>query len=319
MKCQLPSSDLFWPSSSCAGRHPNQIPSGISGSSSSAYPHFWPPSLPGTLPASAHPRSPQWGEVSEQQGVHFSRHELDASILEELNGVLGVMRACQIRPEEVVAFRVVLIKKGNESLDNTVLPVHFAIDVAVFWQEEWLRVASLADRYPHQQLLGELLLGLEFHTWWRVLLVLGVKEGVSRHLVSLESKIRLIIHDELNGRRGRAEIANELSACCLLPLFQLWAKLRTPDSLVRLHASFPQDPADIRPVNIHFLSKFPRGDTLLVTCGLNELGLLSLRHLHSWSSTSWLPLGGVVPLHRCTGPVDGGPGHSHLQKMFHSI
>ena len=50
MKCQLPSSDLS--SSSCAGRHPSQIPSGISGSSSSAYSHFWPPSLPGTLPAS---------------------------------------------------------------------------------------------------------------------------------------------------------------------------------------------------------------------------------------------------------------------------
>ena len=185
------------------------------------------------------PKVLKGGEFSEQQGVHFSRHELDASILEELNGVLGVMRACQIRPEEVVAFRVVLVKKGNESVDDTVLPVRFAIDVAVFWQEEWLRVASLADRYPHQQLLGELLLGLEFHTWWRVLLVLGVKEGVSRHLVSLESKIRLIIHDELNGRRGQAEIANELSACCLLPLFQLCAKLRTPDSLVRLHASLP--------------------------------------------------------------------------------
>ena len=52
MKCQLPSSDLPWPSSSCATRHPSQIPSGISGSSSSAYSHFWPPSLAGTLPAS---------------------------------------------------------------------------------------------------------------------------------------------------------------------------------------------------------------------------------------------------------------------------
>ena len=61
VKCQLPSSDLSWPSSSCAGRHPSQIPSGISGSSSSAYPHFWPPSLPGTLSASAHPRSPLMG------------------------------------------------------------------------------------------------------------------------------------------------------------------------------------------------------------------------------------------------------------------
>ena len=141
--------DLYCPSSSCAGRHPSQIPFGISGSSSSAYPHYWPPRLPGTLPASAHPRSPQWGEVSEQQWAHFSRHQVDASILEELNGALGVMRACQIRPEEVVAFRVVLIKKGSDSVDDTLFPVRFAIDVAVFWQEEWLRVGSLADRYPH--------------------------------------------------------------------------------------------------------------------------------------------------------------------------
>ena len=109
-----------------------------------------------------------------------------------------------------------------------------------------------------------------------------------------------------------------LSTIHLLPLFQLWPKLRTSDSRVRLNSSLPHNFVDKGPVSIHLFSQFHWGDSLLVPDGLDELVPLLFWHLYCSSSAFCLSFCGFSCLYALAHSVNGGPGQSDLHKISYN-
>ena len=86
------------------------------------------------------------------------------------------------------------INKRLQSGSYTLLPVNLSIAGKSTLVEEHSSMAFTADGNPHQKLLRELLLCLKLNFRRSVLLVSSVVAIISWHLIMLEDKTRLIVH-----------------------------------------------------------------------------------------------------------------------------
>ena len=103
-----------------------------------------------------------------------------------------------------------------------------------------------------------------------------------------------------------------------LPLFQLWPKLRTSDSLVCPNSSLPHNSGVNGHVSTHLCSQFHWGNSLLGTDGLTSWfpffsGIFTFRRpLFAYLFAVFL-----VSMHWRT--LNGGPVQSHLHKWWFKI